>query len=180
MDAAGAVTATLRCSTNNDVHAALLESSSVPASTLWHCRHGRPSKKEAAAQKQYLTPSEEKALADYVLRWAERGYPVSVKLLRHLAWAIARRRSSAFQILSHDDTIRPPGKNWPQGFYKRHPQLRPRKLRPIDWARHNIYEKVVDWFPMIGRELHDPVIQLDPISRDTCRQHCCCLRVSRL
>lgn len=78
--------------------------------------------------------------------------------MRYFAWVIARKGSSTFQILSNDETIKPPGKNWPQGFYKRHPQLRPRTLRPIDWARHDIYEKVVDWFPMIGRELHDPAI----------------------
>ena len=88
----------------------------VPASTLWHRKHGRPSKGDAAAQKQYLTPSEEKALADYILRWAERGYPVPVKLVRDFAWVIARKRSSTFQTLSNDDTIQPPGKNWPQGF----------------------------------------------------------------
>jgi hypothetical protein len=81
-------------------------------------------------------------LADYVLRMAERGYPATVKLLRYLAWVIARRRSSTFQIPANDDGVRAPGKNWPQGFYKRHPQLRPRTLRPIDWARYDIYEKV--------------------------------------
>jgi hypothetical protein len=46
----------------------------------------------------------------------------------------------------------------PKAFYKRHPQLRPRKLRLIEWARHNIYEKVAHWFTVIGTELHDPAI----------------------
>jgi hypothetical protein len=69
-----------------------------------------------------------------------------------------RRRSSTFQILANDDGVKSPGKNWPQGFYKHHPQLRPRRLRPIEWARNNIHEKVVQWFTVIGRELHDPAI----------------------
>ena len=142
MDAAGAVLATLKCSTKHETYAALSEFSRVPASTLWHREQGRPSRREVAAQKQYLNSSEEKALADYVLRMAERGHPAPVKLLRYLAWMIARRRSSTFQILADDNRVQPPGKNWPQGFYKRHPQLRPRKLRPIEWARHDIYEKV--------------------------------------
>jgi hypothetical protein len=60
---------------------------------------------------------EEKALVDYVLRIAERGYPLPVKFLRSLAVVIARHRSSAFQIPATDDDVRPPGKNWPQGFY---------------------------------------------------------------
>jgi hypothetical protein len=128
MDAAGAVLATLRYSTEHERYTASSKSSRVPASTLWHREHGRPSRREVAAQKQYLTPHEEKALADYVLRMAERGYPAPVKLLRHLAWAIARRRSSTFQILTNNDGLRPPDKNWPQGFYKHYPQLRPRKI----------------------------------------------------
>jgi hypothetical protein len=119
MDAAGAVLTTLKCSTEHETYTALSEFSRVPASTLWHREHGRPSKREVAAQKQYLTPSEEKALADYVLRMAERGYPAPVKLLQYLAWVIARRRSSTFQIPANDDGVRAPGKYWPQGFYKR-------------------------------------------------------------
>jgi hypothetical protein len=83
----------------------------------------------------YLIFESNSYLQTYVLRMAERGYPAPVKLLRYLAWAIARRRSSTFQILTIDDGMRPPGKNWTQGFYKRHVQLRPRKLRPIKWAR---------------------------------------------
>jgi len=79
VDATGPVLVTSRHSLNIEICAALSESSHVPASTLWHRKHGRPSKGDAAAQKQYLTPSEEKALADYILRWAERGYPVPVK-----------------------------------------------------------------------------------------------------
>lgn len=46
----------------------------------------------------------------------------------------------------------------PQGFYKRHPDLRPRILKPLEWERHNIYEKVVQWFNVIGKELQNPVI----------------------
>jgi hypothetical protein len=111
MDAAGAVLATFRCSTEHETYAALSEISRVPASTLWHRDHGRPSRREVAAQKQYLTPSEEKALADYVLRMAKRGYPAPVKLLRYLAWVITRRRSSTFQIHTINDGVRPPGKN---------------------------------------------------------------------
>jgi hypothetical protein len=111
MDDAEAVLATLRSSTEHQTYAALSEISRVPASTLWHREHGRPSRREVAAQKQYLTPSEENALADYVLCMAERGYPAPVKLLRYLAWVIARRRSSTFQIPTNDDGVRAPGKN---------------------------------------------------------------------
>jgi hypothetical protein len=44
-----------------------------------------------------------------------------------------------------------PGKNWPQGFYKRHPELKARRVMALDWARHdhNIYDKLMDWFSTI-------------------------------
>ena len=73
---------------------------------------------------------------------------------------IARQRSSAFQIPTADDGIRLPGKNWPQGFYKRHLELKARRVKALDWTRHdhNIHNKVVQWFTVIGKELHDPAI----------------------
>jgi hypothetical protein len=46
----------------------------------------------------------------------ERGYPLPVNFLGSIAHVIKRQRSSAFQIPVTDDGIRPPGKNWPQGF----------------------------------------------------------------
>jgi hypothetical protein len=39
--------------------------SHVQDTTLWHWKHGRPLRREVAAQKHYLTPSEGKILADY-------------------------------------------------------------------------------------------------------------------
>jgi hypothetical protein len=80
-------------------------------STLWRRAHGKPSRTDKAAKQQYLTPVEEKALLDYVLRTSERGYPLPVKFLHSLALVIARQRSSAFQTPAVDDGVRPPGKN---------------------------------------------------------------------
>ncbi|KAF2187224.1 hypothetical protein K469DRAFT_725309 [Zopfia rhizophila CBS 207.26] len=115
-------------------YAALSESSNVPTSTLWHRAHGRLSKEDKAIRQQYLTPSEETALVEYLLRMSNNGFPVPIKYLRSLALIIARQRCSVFQAPTTDGTIRPPSKNWPQGFYKRHPKLKAK------------------------RELHDPVI----------------------
>jgi hypothetical protein len=72
----------------------------LPLSTYWHRVHGRPSRQDTAAKRQYLTPSEEKALVDYALRLAARGYPVPVKFLRYLAQWIVRQRSSSFQVVN--------------------------------------------------------------------------------
>lgn len=127
----------------------------LPASTKWHRQHGRGTRREKAAREQYLTPQEEKVLTCHVLRMSENGYPLPVKALGGLAFVIRRRRSSM-----PDESIKPPGKNWPQGFYRRNPQLKSRRMRAIPWDRHDhsIYAKVHEWFSIIGKELSDSSI----------------------
>ncbi|OGE47263.1 hypothetical protein PENARI_c052G08478 [Penicillium arizonense] len=122
--------------------------------------NNKPSIADKAAKQQYLTAQEEQALVEYVLRLADNGYPLPVRFLRSLALVIARQRSSTFQITDPRLEIRPPGKNWPQEFYLRHPQLKARRLRAIDWKRDDrqIEDKVRHWFAIIGRELVDPAI----------------------
>lgn len=124
-------------------------------STLWRHARGQPILQDKASRQQYLTPREEKALLEYVLRMADRGYPLPVKFLRTLAFVIARQRTSTSAVTAAQSEIHPPGKNWPQGFYQRHPELRAKRLRPFDWARHdvNIYDKMIAWFTVIGKEL---------------------------
>ena len=102
------------------------------------------SRREKAEGRQYLTPSGEKALADYLLRMSNNGFPIPVKFLHSLAVIIKRQCSSIFQIPAPDDMIRLPGKNWAQGFYKRHQGLKTRKVKALDWGRHDnsIYDKV--------------------------------------
>lgn len=76
---------------------------------------------------------------DYIQGAVEGDHPVLVKSVGQLAWTIARRQSSTFEILADDESIRPPGKNWVQKFYKRH-NLKTRTLKPLDGARHDIYD----------------------------------------
>ena len=134
--------------------------SELPQTTQWYRAHGRQSREEKAAKQQYLTPQEEKALVQYVLRLSRNGYPVPVKLLRSLAFVIRCQRSSIFQVPAAEAVVQLPGKNWPQGFYKRHPELQARRMKALDWTRHEhtIYDKVVDWFTVIGKELSEPAI----------------------
>ncbi|KAJ5875034.1 uncharacterized protein N7473_013147 [Penicillium subrubescens] len=144
-------------------YSALSRSSGIPSSTLRDRDHGRISKKERLWNSNTLLPQEEKSLLEYVLRLSKNGYPLPVKFLRALAREIARRRSSHMPIPVANEDTRPPGKNWPQAFYKRHPELTSRTLKAIDWKRHdhNIYDKVQDWRPperlgalkvLVGRE----------------------------
>lgn len=116
----------------------------VPASTQWHCEHGRRSMKAKAISQQYLSPQDEEALKKFVLRSARNGYPVRVKYLPQLAQAIALQRCSRFQSIDADRIIRAPSKNWTQAFYARHPVLKSTRVKPIDLRRHgpHIHDKV--------------------------------------
>ncbi|KFZ25297.1 hypothetical protein V502_00221 [Pseudogymnoascus sp. VKM F-4520 (FW-2644)] len=135
---------------------AISKRKNVPLSTLNHRAHGRPSIEQKAQGQQYLTPSEEKALEKYLKLMSDLGNHVRIKFVPSLAFSIARQRSTT------DKAIKPPNKNWPQGFSKRHPALKSRRVRAMDWKRHdnNIYNKITNWFEVIGKVLQDPAIQL--------------------
>ncbi|KAJ6117814.1 hypothetical protein N7523_005565 [Penicillium sp. IBT 18751x] len=137
----------------------LSEVSHVPASTLWHRANGRPSREEKAANQQYLTTSEEDALANDILRMAKNGYPPPVKFLPLLAGVLRRRRSPS-DTSTGGCVAKQPSPSSVRGFLRRHPKVKARRSKPIDWKRHdyNIRSKVEEWFSVIGSELHDPAI----------------------
>ena len=72
-----------------------------------------------------------------------------IKFIPSLALSIACRRSTTNKL------IRRPGKNWARAFEKRHPALKARRVRAIDWKRHenNIYDKIKEWFEVIEEVL---------------------------
>jgi hypothetical protein len=133
---------------------AVSEKSSVPRSTLHRRKHGGASIEVKAQSQQYLTPDEEKAMVKFLLLMSSFGHPVRIKYIPSLAFSIARRRSTAIK------SIKPPGKNWAQAFEKRHKELKARKVRAIDWKRHenNIYSKIAEWFEVMEKVLQDPAI----------------------
>ncbi|KAF2676794.1 DDE-domain-containing protein [Lentithecium fluviatile CBS 122367] len=103
-------------------YAALAERSDVNVSrtTLWYRAKGRPSRQAKANGQQYLTPPEEKGLAQYLTRAANFGLPWRIKDIPSLAFSIARRRSPA-------KAIKPPNKNWPQA-----PEILPENVYNMD------------------------------------------------
>lgn len=139
-------------------YAALSERGDVPISTLHHRDHGRRSREEVAQSQQYLTPEEEKALVRFLLRMSALGHPVRIKFIGSLAFSIARRRSTK-------KSTKPPGPNWPRAFEKRHPELKARRVKAMDWKRHDsrIYDKVTEWFKVIGRVFEDSAILLENV-----------------
>lgn len=154
MDRASQVLAQGLCFNERRTYAALAERGEVPLTTVWHRAHGRPSKEDKAQRQQYLTPSEEKALVNFLLRRADLGCPVRVKFLPSLAFSISRRPTTT------DGAIEPPNKNWPQAFERRHPGLKLRRVRAMDWNRNDkdIYDKITHWFEVIENELCRPDI----------------------
>jgi hypothetical protein len=82
------------------------------------------------------------------------GQHVRTKYIPTLAYSIARRRSTTSK------PIKPPGINWPRAFKKRHPELKARRVRSIDWKCHEtqIYDKVTEWFEVISKVLQDPTV----------------------
>lgn len=126
----------------------------LPRTTAWYHKKGRGTPKTKAERQQYLTPLEEKALVTHILRMAALGTPIRVKYIPALAFSLARRRCTT-------KATKPPNKNWPQAFRRRHPQLRSRKTSAMDWKRHdnNIADKIPQWFEVIEPELRRPEIR---------------------
>lgn len=74
-----------------------------------------------------------------------------MKHVASIAFSLALQRSSA------DRPTKPPGKNWPRSFHKRHEDvLKASKSGALDWKRYDIYDKSVHWFGVIGKVLQDP------------------------
>lgn len=126
----------------------------VPHTTLHHRASGRRSMEEKAQSQQYLTPHEEDALVHFLLQMSDLGQPVRIKFIRFLAFCVTRQRAET------NRPLKPPGKNWTRGFEKRHPQTQARRVKAMDWNRHekNIYPKITHWFEVIGRVLQDPAV----------------------
>lgn len=140
-------------------YAARAEQGDIPLSTLHHRAKGRRSREEKAQSQQYLTPDEEKAVVRFLLLMSSLDKPVRIKFIPSLAFSVARRRCAA------NRPGKPPGKNWPRAFQKRHPELKSRRVKAIDWQRHekNTYAKITHWFEVIGEVLQDPVIRAENV-----------------
>ena len=133
---------------------ALADHRGVPRSTLHHRAQGRRSLEEKAKSQQYLTPCEERAFVKFLLQRSDLGQPIQIKLIPSLAFSLIQQRPLA------DRPLKPPGRNWAKALERRHATLQARRVRPLDWNRHekNTYNKVIDWFKVIGKVLRDPAI----------------------
>ncbi|KAI1529798.1 DDE-1 multi-domain protein [Pyrenophora tritici-repentis] len=143
----------------SESYRARADRSGIPHTTLHHRARGRRSIEEKAQSQQYLAPYEEDALVHFLLQMSDLGQPVRIKYIRFLALCVTRQRPET------DRPLKPPGKNWTQGFEKRHPETRARRVKALDWSRHekNTYWKITHWFEVIGRLLKDPAISKENV-----------------
>lgn len=102
----------------------IADHSGVPRSTLHNRSHVRRSIEEKAESQQYLTPFEEKAVVDFVLKMAELGTPVRMMYIPSIAFSSTRHRPLSKR------PPKPPSKNWVKALEKRRPELVARRALP--------------------------------------------------
>jgi hypothetical protein len=117
----------------------------VPLCTLVYAAED-PSKPKS---QQYLTPAEEKAMVDFVLQTSALGTPVRIKYIPSIAFTVTHGRPEP------DRLLKPPGKNWAKSLERRHPEVKARKVKALDWDRHekNVFPKIEHWFQVLGKML---------------------------
>ncbi|KAH8586345.1 hypothetical protein B0O99DRAFT_463099, partial [Bisporella sp. PMI_857] len=93
---------------------------------------------EKAQGQQYLKPYEEEVIVKYLLQMADLGYPIRMKFIPSLAYSVTRHRPTT------ERPAKAPGRNWAKALEKRHPILLARRVKALDWNRHekNIYGKI--------------------------------------
>jgi hypothetical protein len=64
-----------------------------------------------------------------------------------------------------DRPLKPPGKNWAKAFETRHPETAARRVRALDWNRHekNTAGKITHWFEVIKKVLDDRAVLVENV-----------------
>jgi len=94
-------------------------------STIMHHRRGRKSREEASSDRQKLTPEEEKIVVDRCYFRYRLGFPATIWQLCDIALSILRKRKPEEKI----------GKRWEVGFRRRHPEMKFRFSKQLDFVR---------------------------------------------
>ncbi|KAH8586003.1 hypothetical protein B0O99DRAFT_464863, partial [Bisporella sp. PMI_857] len=111
----------------------------ISYSTLYYRARGRLSREKKAQGQQYFKPYEEKVIVKYLLQMSNLGYPIRMKFIFSLAYSVTRNRPTT------DRPFKAFGRNWAKALEKRHFILLARRVKALDWKRHekNIYRKIV-------------------------------------
>ena len=83
-------------------------------------------------------------MVDFILQMSALDTPLCIKYIPPIAFTVARGRPE------RNRPVKPPGKNWAKALEKRHPELKAKRVKALDWDRHekNTFSKIVDWFEL--------------------------------
>lgn len=132
---------------------------SVPRRTLDDRVKGRVRHGSCPGPKTALSKEEEGALCSYLIYMAERGFPLTPKMVMAFAWAIAIKSGR-----QHCFSDSGPTKRWWLGFRRRHPQLTLRKVDKLERNRAECLspEVVSEYFELLKKTLSDKGILNSP------------------
>ena len=102
----------------------------VPRRTLDDRVKGRVRHGTSSGPSTVLTKQEEDSLVSYVLYMADRGFPLTMRMVLAFAWAIAIRTGKAGRFSENG-----PSKHWWSKFKGRHPNLTLRKVDNLERCR---------------------------------------------
>lgn len=107
-----------------------------------------------------LTEDEEKALCVYLFSVAEKGFPLTRRMVMAYAWEIARRNGK-------DHLFNPevgPGIHWWVNFRKRHPDISLRRVDTLERSRAQCLDPVVveQYFQLLKKTLNDNDLMKSP------------------
>ena len=137
----------------------------VPRRTLADRVNGRVRHGSHPGPKTALSKEEEDVLCSYLIYMAERGFPLTPKMVMAFAWAIAIRCGR-----HHCFSDSGPTKRWWLGFRRRHPKLSLRKVDKLERSRAECLspEVVCEYFELLKKTLSDKGILNSPRSIFNC------------
>jgi hypothetical protein len=112
----------------------------VPYTTLYDRRSGRPARRDIPANSRKLTDLEERAIIQYIIELCTRSFPPRLRGVEDMANQLLRARDAS-------DV----GKLWAHNFVRRQPELRTCFSRRYDYQRAKCEDpKVIsEWFALV-------------------------------
>ena len=95
-------------------------------STVMHHQQGRKPRLEESQRRQKLLPEEERAVLDQCYFCCRLGFPPTIGQLRKIATSIVQKRILNKKL----------GKRWEARFKKRHPEVKTRFSKQLDFIRN--------------------------------------------
>ncbi|KAJ8885001.1 hypothetical protein PR048_011197 [Dryococelus australis] len=125
--------------------AAVAKEFNVPQATLVYKARGKSSTVCRIGPSPVLTDAEEKIIKQWLLHAARLQYPIMKELLCDSVQHIIKNKERPNPF--NDEQ---PRRKWHEAFFKRHPELCERTVRPLSSARSGVTEEQIrNWFAVI-------------------------------